>query len=353
MTAHRGLLDQLDRHHRILLGAAALVVIAAGIRAAASLLDSLLLALLLTVAVLPAFDRLRARGVSKGLAITLTTLLLLAVALALLGFLGVTGTRLVKVLPEYQDRVDVLRQGLEQRLLARGIETDKIVSLDLISPGRILGLAASALSGVGKVLSQSLFLVLIVAFILVETRARGEALHPRGRLAAMASDVRQYLVITTATGLGFSLAVYILMLSVGTDLALVWAVLAFVMNFVPSIGIVLSLVPPVLLTLLEFGWQRAVVVLGGFIVLNFVIDNLIKPRFMQSGLDVSPLVGLLSLVVWSFLLGPIGALLALPLTIALRRLLADEPPPAPAPPPADPAPPAPLAPEQPAAAPAI
>ena len=147
----------------------------------------------------------------------------------------------------------------------------------------------------------------------------------------MARDVREYLVLTTATGLGFAVIVYFFMLAVGTDLALVWAVLAFVMNFVPSIGMVLSLIPPVLLTLLESGWQRALVILVGFLVLNFVIDNIIKPRMMQTGLDVSPLTALLSLIIWSFLLGPIGALLALPLTIALRRLWQD-PPVAPAPP---------------------
>jgi predicted PurR-regulated permease PerM len=135
----------------------------------------------------------------------------------------------------------------------------------------------------------------------------------------MARDVRQYLIITAATGLGFSLLVYVFMLAVGTDLALVWAVLAFVMNFVPNIGMVLSLIPPVLLTLLESGWQRAVAILAGFLVLNFVIDNIVKPRFMKTGLDISPLVTLLSLIVWSYLLGPMGALLAVPITIVLRR----------------------------------
>ena len=79
----------------------------------------------------------------------------------------------------------------------------------------------------------------------------------------------------------------------------VWAVLAFVMNYVPNVGIILSVVPPVILTLLELGWQRALVVLAGFLVLNFVVDNLIKPRFLRSGLDVPPLLGLLSLVVWA------------------------------------------------------
>ncbi len=323
MTLPTGFLDHLDRRYRALVGVAACVIIAAGIRTAASLLDSLLLALLLTVVVLPAFDTFRRRGLSKGSAIALTTVVLVGIAVALLGFLGVAGTQLVQVLPGYQDKLETLRHSLENTLMARGIEPDKVLSLDLINPSRLLGMAANVLSGVGKVLSQALLLILIVAFILVETGSRNEPLKPGGVFQSMARDVRQYLVITAATGLGFSVLVYIFMLMVGTDLALVWAVLAFVMNFVPSIGMVLSLVPPVLLTLLESGWQRAVVILAGFVVLNFIIDNIIKPRFMQSGLDVSPLLSLLSLIVWSFLLGPIGALLALPLTIAMRRLWED------------------------------
>lgn len=338
MTIPVGLLDQVDRRFKALVGTAALVVIAAGIKSAGAVLDSLLLAGLLTLVVLPVFDQFRRRGFSTGLAITFTTLLLLGIAVALLGFLGVTGTQLVRVLPGYQEKLEAFRRSLEATLLARGIEPDKVLSLDLINPSRILGLAANFLSGVGAVLSQSLLLILIVAFILVEAGSRGEQMRAGALFQSMARDVRQYLIITAATGLGFSVLVYAFMLVVGTDLALVWAVLSFVMNFVPNIGMVLSLVPPVLLTLLEFGWQRALLVLAGFLVLNFVIDNIVKPRFMQTGLDVSPLVSLMSLIVWSFLLGPVGALLALPLTIALRRLWLGPPAAAPAPPPAAPDP---------------
>ncbi|HKP30197.1 MAG TPA: AI-2E family transporter [Gemmatimonadales bacterium] len=325
MSVTLGLLDRLDRRYRLIVGLAALVVIAAGIREAGPVLDGLLLALLLTVLVLPAFDALRRRGLSKGIAITITTLLLIGLAVALLGFLGVTGTELVQVLPGYQEKLEVYRHNLENLLLARGIQPDKVLSLDLINPSRLLGLAATILSSVGQVMSQAILLILIVAFILVETGSRGEALAPGGVFALMARDVREYLVLTAATGFGFSVIVYFFMLLMGTDLALVWAVLAFVMNFVPSIGMLLSLIPPVLLTLLESGWQRALVILAGFLILNFVIDNIIKPKIMQRGLDVSPLLSLLSLIVWSFLLGPIGALLALPLTIALRRLWQDPP----------------------------
>jgi len=173
------------------------------------------------------------------------------------------------------------------------------------------------------VLSQALLLILIVAFFLAERSVRERMSRPRGTVERVARDVRQYLGITALTGLAFSVMVYVVMLIIGTDLALVWAVLAFIMNFVPNVGIILSVVPPVILTLLELSWQRAVIVLAGFLVLNFVVDNLVKPRFMQSGLDVPPIVGLLSLVVWAYLLGPIGTLLAIPLTIAVRRVLED------------------------------
>ena len=313
-----------DRQYRVLIACAALVVIGAGIRQAAPVLNSILLAMLLTVTVVPAFERLRRRGLGTGLAVVLTSLLLVVGLLVLLAMLGFSGTRLIQVLPHYQDRAQALQRSIEQLLIARGIEPERILSLDVLQPNRLLGLAAGVLSGLGRVLSQALLLILIVAFFLAERGARKRILQPGGTAARVARDVRQYLVITALTGLGFSVTIYALMLIVGTDLALVWAVLAFVLNFVPNIGIILSVVPPALLTLLEHGWQRAVVIVAGFLVLNFIVDNVIKPRFMQSGLDLPPIASLLSLVIWAYLLGPVGTLLAVPLTLAIRRVLLDE-----------------------------
>jgi AI-2 transport protein TqsA len=322
-VAEAAVTERSDRHFRLLLGTAAFVIIAAGIRVAAELLNSILLAMLLTVTVVPAFDAQRRRGVPKALAVVLTSLLLAGVLVVLLAMLGLSGTKLIQVLPHYQERAESLRTGLEGLLRAWGIEPERIFSFELVNPSRLLGLAAGFLSGLGRVLSQALLLILIVAFFLAERGIRDQTFQPGGTTARVARDVRQYLVITALTGLGFSVLVYFLMLALGTDLALVWAVLAFIMNFVPNVGIILSVVPPAILTLLELSWQRALVVLAGFLVLNFVVDNLVKPRFMQSGLDVPPLVGLLSLVIWAYLLGPVGTLLALPLTIAVRRVLQD------------------------------
>src|SRR5687767_192424 len=227
-----------DRHYRLLIGTAAFVIIAAGIREAAQLLNSILLAMLLTVTVVPAFDALRRRGVSSGLAVVLTSLLLAGVLVVLLGMLGLSGTRLIQVLPEYQDRALSLRKSIESLLVERGIQPERILSLDVVDPNRLLGLAAGFLSGLGQVLSQALLLILIVAFFLAERGLRDRTFQPGGTVARVARDVRQYLVITALTGLGFAIVVYFLMLAVGTDLALVWAVLAFIMNYVPNVGII-------------------------------------------------------------------------------------------------------------------
>jgi AI-2 transport protein TqsA len=315
--------EESDRYFRLLIGTAAFVIIAAGIRQSAELLNSILLAMLLIVTVVPAFEAMQRRGVPKGLAVVLTTLLLGGVVLLLLGILGLSGTRLIQALPGYQERAESLLRGLERWMIARGIQPDHVLSLELVNPGRLLGLAAGFLSGLGKAFSQVLLLLLIVGFFLAERGLHDQTFQPGGTVSRVARDVRQYLLITTLTGLGFGVLVYVIMLVVGTDLALVWAVLAFIMNFVPNIGIILALVPPVILTLLELGWQRALVILAGFVVLNFVVDNLVKPRFLRSGLDVPPLLGLLALVVWAYLLGATGAVLAIPLTIAIRRVLQD------------------------------
>lgn len=319
------LLAQLDHRLRLLVAGASLVIIMAGIRAASGLLDSVLLALLLTIAVLPVYQALRDRGRSNFFALLATTAMLIVATVALLGFVGVAGTQLVRTLPAYQAKVDGLRVALEMLLEERGIDSARVLSLEIINPNRLLPMVAGFMSGAGQVLSRTILLILIVAFILLEAGSRGFKLDPGDRVGQAARDIRHYLVITTATGAVFAVFAYILLLSLGTDLALVWAVLAFVMNFVPNVGIILSIIPPALLTLLEYNGQRALVVVAGYIAVNFVIDNIIKPKFMADELDVSPLTGLLSLIVWTFLLGPTGALLAIPLTLALRRLLQEEP----------------------------
>ena len=110
------------------------------------------------------------------------------------------------------------------------------------------------------------------------------------------------------------------MMALGVDLALLWAILALVLSFVPGVGFILSMLPPAALALLEFGTGRTLIVVAAFVVLNNLVDNVIKPRFMKQGFDLGPFMMFAAILFWAYVFGPTGALLAIPLTTAVRRL---------------------------------
>ena len=128
-------------------------------------------------------------------------------------------------------------------------------------------------------------------------------------------------MINALFGLGAAILNTIVLLSLGVDFAFLWGVLSFLLSFVPNIGFIIALVPPTVLALIEFGFTRAAIVLGGYILINFVSDNVIKPKFVGETIGLSPLVVVISLFFWAWLLGPLGALVAVPLSIAVKFVL--------------------------------
>jgi hypothetical protein len=113
---------------------------------------------------------------------------------------------------------------------------------------------------------------------------------------------------------------YALLTVLGVDYALLWGVLSFLLSFVPNIGFTLSLIPPTLLALVESGWQEALIVFVGYQVINNVLDNVIGPRFVGREMKISALLSFLSVIFWAWVLGPTGAILAVPLTVLIRDL---------------------------------
>jgi predicted PurR-regulated permease PerM len=140
------------------------------------------------------------------------------------------------------------------------------------------------------------------------------------RYFVLGKDVRKYVAIVSLTGLIVGVCNTILLLVLGVDFPVLWGVLSFLLNFVPSVGFIISLLPPASLALLEFGWTKALIVAIGFFLFNSVSENVVKPHFMQKGLEVSFLLIVLSLVVWTWALGPMGTILGVPLTMVLYRM---------------------------------
>ena len=153
-----------------------------------------------------------------------------------------------------------------------------------------------------------------------KARREEEAQGAMAKYLLFGKDVRKYVSIVSLTGLIVAVVNTILLFALGVDYPVLWGVLAFLLNFVPTFGFIFSLIPPALLALIEFGWERALIVVVGFFLINAISENVIKTRFMAKGLDVPLLLVIISLLVWTWVLGPMGTILGVPLTLVLYRM---------------------------------
>ena len=310
---------------RLVLTGAAIVVIGAGLHLAAPVLNLLLLSLLLALTMAPLRAWLVARGVPKPLGIGVTFLLVLIGGLLLILVLGASVAQMIEVLPSYQERLSVLFTEGSQALTRAGIDVQHALSLESIGPGRIMQLTQKLLGGTANALGNGLIVLILVILFLAEI----PVLQPKGpgpqangphheRLQDVVRQVRVFVAMNGLFGAGAALADLAVLLILGVDFAVIWAVLSFLLSFVPY-GFVVSLIPPVVMALLEFGWGKAIAVAVAYIVINTVADNVIKPRVLSQGVEMSPLEVLISFIFWGWLLGPVGAILGVPLTLVVKK----------------------------------
>lgn len=299
---------------------ASTVVIAAGLHAAATTVNLLLISVLLAMSVSPITYFLEARGVKHATAVLLTVVGSLVVGVLVVGALGGALAGLQERLPTYQAALADLLTGAEGKLAARGVDMHEVLKPD---PARIVAIVQRVVGGALSALGYSFFAMILVALILLELPARKETdVRPgdmRGRFDEVSVSVRRFVALTGIIGAGLAVVNLIAMLILGTDFPIVWAVLLFLLNFVPF-GFAIGMIPPVALTLLEHGVTRALILLAVLVVSNMLSDNVVKPKLMGSGLGLSPLVIIVSLMFWAFVLGPVGAILAVPLTITITTL---------------------------------
>jgi predicted PurR-regulated permease PerM len=305
--------------HRFVLLVAGLIIIAAGMRAAAGPVNLLLLSMLLAGTIYPLPYALMRRGWPKERAVMVTLLGVVVGGVVLLLVLAASLRRLSENMPVYQEAFSGLVNRINGALAARGIDAAGILSPD---PQRVISLAAALVGGALQALGYGLFTLILVAFLLLAMPLRPVGVAPAGsmdaRLDDVAASVRRFVGLNGVLGGIQAAAVLLVMLLVGTDAPAVWTVLTFLLAFVPFGGLIAA-IPPTLLTLLEGGGGRAALVFGTFVVINIVSDNILKPKLMGSGLGMSPLTIILALMLWSLILGAMGALLAVPLTIALMK----------------------------------
>lgn len=290
----------------------------------------------LVIAVMPLQQWLLRIGMPRAVAAVAALLTVYAFLTALFWSIYWSGQSLVAELPGYSSEFNTLYRELLDWLASLGISQDEAFAQlqSAFSPGAIATGLTSILSNAGSVLAFLATLFVVIFFFawdsmgLPERIKRIAVTNPgivRG-IDRFAAGVQRYWVVATVFGLIVSALDLVALTALGVPLALVWAVFAFVTNYIPNVGFVLGAVPPTLMALLANGPLNALLTAILFSVINFVMQSLIQPKVAGDAVGVTPATSFLSLLVWAYALGPVGALLALPATLAVKTLLIDPDP---------------------------
>jgi predicted PurR-regulated permease PerM len=309
--------------------AAAFVIIVAGMRAAADIIVPFLLSVFIAVVATPAFIAMRRRRVPTTIALLILVALLLVVTLIGVGVLSRSLNGFAADLPQYQMSLEEQTQSLRAWLDEHDIELFAPVLGDTLNPQAAVRFAGSTVTAMSGLLSNAFIIILIAIFILLEVTllpAKVRSLPGLSdetwkRLNEIVDDVRRYMALKTLISLATGALVATFLAALGVNYALLFGLLAFVLNYVPNIGSFIAAIPAVLLALVQFDVVYALVVAGGYVFINVIIGNVVEPRFLGNRLGLSPLIILLSLIFWGWVLGPVGMLLSVPLTMTTKVAL--------------------------------
>jgi AI-2 transport protein TqsA len=315
---------------RFLIYTAAFVIIIAGMRAASSLLVPFLLSLFIAVICLSPFLWLQRKGVPKALALVMIIISILGIGLLIGTLVGTSINGFSEKLPAYQKSLQDKTVNIISWVESLGINIPNqkqiLDSFDPREPLRWIGVFLSAFT---KVLSRTFLILIAVIFMLLEAsgfpaKLRAAYDNPEsslGQFSKIHENIKRYLILKTLISFFTGVTVTIWLIVLGVDFPLLWGFLAFLLNYIPSIGSILAAIPAVLLALIQYDIGYMVLTAAGYLVINFIYGNILEPKVMGEGLGLSTLVIFVSLIFWGWVLGPIGMLLSVLLTMVLKIAL--------------------------------
>ena len=315
-----------DRGIRFLVVAAALVIIIGGINQAQSVMVSFLVAVFFAIIGTPPVLWLERKRIPSVVAVLLVVAGMITILLIVGAIVGASINSFYTELPVYQTRLQEQVSAFNAFLATKGIRGMDKVLLGYINPVAVMNLTARLLAGLGSALSDIVLILLTVTFILLEASSfpvklravLGDPQQVFPQFTRFVGDIERYMVIKTLISLATGILIGIWLSILGVDFPILWGFLAFLLNYVPNVGSTVAAVPAVLLAFIQLGIGSAVMATAGYMTVNFVLDNVIETRLMGRKLGLSTLVVFLSLIFWGSLLGPVGMVLCIPLTMTLK-----------------------------------
>jgi len=308
---------------------AAIVISLAGIKTASPIVVPFLLSLFVAIICNPAINFLAERKVPRGLAITLVITLIFSLFVVLGGVIGSSVNGFREALPSYELQLSNELNWVVNWMASHSVSISMEEVRGYFDPSKVMGLVTSTLSGFSSVLGNVFLLLLTVVFMLAEGQGFARKLHVAfdesaetdKRIDHFLGMVNRYMAIKTMISLATGMIIGFVLWLMGVDFFVLWALLAFLLNYIPNIGSIIAAIPAVILTFLQLGLVPSAFVVLLFVGVNMIMGSVIEPRFMGRSLGLSTLVVFLSLIFWGWLLGMVGMLLSVPLTMIFKIAL--------------------------------
>tara|TARA_Y100000590_G_scaffold41339_1_gene44089 strand:+ start:3953 stop:4972 length:1020 start_codon:yes stop_codon:yes gene_type:complete len=305
---------------------ASLVVVFAGMKMASNLVVPFLLALFISLISMPLLNFLREKKINTTISVSLVLTTIVILGLGIAAIIGSSLNSFRMSLPEYKERIYIVLENFVNFANKNDINIDMENILNYMDPGFVLPFIADTLSAFGNVLTNFFLIIFIVMFILLEASSFKSKLIKAFKkdskymknIDIFSKNINKYIAIKTIISIITGLLVFIMLYAIGVDYAILWGVTAFFLNYIPNIGSIIASVPAIILSLIQFDAYYAILVAIGYLLINIIMGNIVEPRYLGKELGLSTLVVFISLIFWGWLLGPVGMILSIPLTMIIK-----------------------------------
>ncbi|WP_428738286.1 AI-2E family transporter [Sulfurimonas sp.] len=302
---------------------ASVVVVLAGIKSASSIVVPFLLSIFIAIILAPTFAYLKSKKIPDALSLVIVLGVFLLIVVLVVKLISTSAYQFSNNIDDYAVKLNVYYQDIVDIANKVGYTITTQSLSDMMNAKQIMKFISSMVQGVGALFTNGFVVILTVAFMLLEADVFVKKVQigfadSLEHMDEIFEKIKHYMVIKSGMSFATAFVIYIALEIIGTDYAFLWAVIAFLLNFIPNIGSILAAVPAVLITLVQLGFVSAALVAGVYVIVNVVIGSIIEPKVMGKGLGVSTLIVFLSLIFWGWLLGIVGMFLSIPLTIMAK-----------------------------------
>ncbi len=305
---------------------AAVVIVLAGIKLSSAILVPFLLALFLATILSPLFLWLKKLGLGDIFPLIIIVLLLLLVITSLAILVGNSVQDFTQNVPFYEVKLKSDLSALLETINSWGLHIPKEDILNLFQTDSLMRYIATTLKSFGSLVTNSFMIIITIIFMLLEISQFRFKLNQTNsnslkQLTEISDNIKHYILLKALTSAATGIIITIILKITGIHYAILWGLLAFILNFIPNIGSIIAAVPAVLMAIIQYDFTTATMIIIAYLVVNVIIGSIIEPRILGKGLGLSTLIVFLSLIFWGWLLGPIGMILSVPLTIMIKIAL--------------------------------